>query len=267
MAFAAARQGDLARARAGFGALIQEARSVPDARQSRPGGLGVPAKASVEEDAAYQHAVCTAALGDKEGAEREYIAFLKNYPYSPLIHGAIKRIARLHESRDIPQAAEAAWLEAMERQKQKAREERRAQALCGPQCVAELLRRRGKTAGVEQLARSMGTSETGTSMLAMQKALRGAGYTRAQGVAVSLKGLEQQKLPLVVLLQPGHYIVLDRLSRDSATVWEQGMAKTLPRSEFVERWAGAFQKSLPTFAGPAITLSEPVGVQTAQVGH
>ena len=89
MAYAAARRGDLRLGREWFGETV-----------STGGRSG-----EVVEDAAYQHAVLTAALGDTAAAEREFIEFMKRHPESPLVHAAVQRIGRLHGG-DLPKPAE-----------------------------------------------------------------------------------------------------------------------------------------------------------------
>ncbi|MHB9038176.1 MAG: hypothetical protein ACYC64_16085 [Armatimonadota bacterium] len=100
---------DMGLARDRFTVLQKEAAKLPDkGKQSAP--PGVPTATS-EEEGAYQHAVCTAALGDKKAAESEYIKFMHDYPESPLIHGAVKRIELLHDGH-LPKYAEDAWTKA-----------------------------------------------------------------------------------------------------------------------------------------------------------
>src|SRR5207248_8661380 len=102
---------------------------------------------TLEEDAAYQHAVLTAAIEGPAKGEAEYCAFMRSYPESPLVHAAVKRIGRLHGG-DIPPPAEAVWKQAMRVAQARQKERDRLAALCGPECLAELLRRRsgGETA-------------------------------------------------------------------------------------------------------------------------
>lgn len=87
LAFCAARRKDMAQARDRFATLRREAAKLPDkvARKPMPGNV----RPTLEEDGAYHHAVCTAALGDKKAAEAEFMAFINNYPESSLTGQAV----------------------------------------------------------------------------------------------------------------------------------------------------------------------------------
>lgn len=147
LAYAAARRHDLKLARARFATARGEAAALPD-KGKQPAMPGQE-KPTLEEDDAFQHAVCTGALGDKLAAEAEYVAFMHRFPESPLVQASVKRIARMHGG-DIPPAAEAVWREAMAMaQKHQAALQREA-SLCGPECLAELLRRHGEASDVER---------------------------------------------------------------------------------------------------------------------
>ena len=70
LAFSAARRKDLKLAQERFAVMKTEASKLPDkGKQETEIGKMEP---TLTEDAAYQHAVCTAALGDKKAAEAEY---------------------------------------------------------------------------------------------------------------------------------------------------------------------------------------------------
>ncbi len=62
--------------------MTEEAAKLPDMGREDPQPGLVPS--TLEEEGAYQHAVCTAALGDKKAAEAEYMKFMQDYPESPL---------------------------------------------------------------------------------------------------------------------------------------------------------------------------------------
>ena len=241
LAYAAARRHDLKLARTRFAAAQTEAAKLPDRGKTEAQmGQNLP---TLEEDAAYQHAVCTAALGDKAGAEAEYLAFMRAFPESPLVQGAVKRIAMLHGG-DIPPAAEAAWrrAEATALARQQARD--REQSLCGPECLAELLRRRGGMADIHALANEMHTSDRGTTLAALADAAKAHGC-RAEGVALTQKGLSAQKLPVLALVTPGHYVLVDAVTLQAVTIWNpdahgigRGDAQILPLSQWRRQWHG-----------------------------
>ncbi len=137
MAFAAARRGDLKTARTRFARAREDAEALPKSSPSPP-PLGEMPQPTLAEDAAYQHAACTMGLGDKAGAERELVQFVRDFPESPLVHGAMRRIARLHGG-DIPKDAEAVWKSAQAIQRKHQEERDRAAAMCGPESLAYVL--------------------------------------------------------------------------------------------------------------------------------
>lgn len=235
LAYSAARRKDLPLARARFAALETEAARLPDG--GKPEAALGEDPPTLTEEAAFQHAVCTGALGDKKAAEAEYVAFMKDRPDSPLVGAAIKRIARMHGG-DVPPVDEAVWREAR-RVAQAHRSARlREASLCGPECLAELLRRRGGAADVHGLAREMGTGERGTSLAALADAATKHGF-RAQGLALTQKGLGGQRLPLVALVSPGHYVIVEAVSGQAVTVWDpdaRGLGRGARRDYSLAEW-------------------------------
>src|SRR5260221_3603495 len=99
----------------------------------------------------------------------------------------------------------------MQIQKTHEKARQREESLCGPKCLAELLRRAGKPADVHALANEMQTSEEGTSLQQWAKAAAKRGIP-ATGVALTVKGLQQQTFPLLALIQPGHFVLVDRVT-------------------------------------------------------
>ena len=258
-AFAAARRRDLPLARARFALLKKEAAALPDGgRPLTPAAVGEAPAPTFEENAAYQHAVCTGALGDTAGAEAEYVAFLKAYPDSPLIHAAVKRIARLHGG-DVPKEAEAAWKRAMATQQAQERARQREASLCAPECLAELLRRnhaRGgnEIADVARLAREMKTSEQGTSLRALAD-VAGRHGLRARGLRLSHQGLLAQKLPAIALIVPGHFVLVERAHPLRVWVWDpdaNGPGKPGTRQFSRREWANVW-------GGVTLTLEAAAG--------
>ena len=199
---------------------------------------------TLEEEAALQHAVCVGAEGNKQDAEAEYDGFMRQYPQSILVHAAIKRIARLHKG-DIPKDAEALWTDAMKQQKQADDARRREQSLCGPACLAELLRRQGKPADVHALASEMHTGVDGTTLANLAQTAQKHGFA-ARGLMLTPKGLARQPLPVVALLNPGHYVLAQHVDASGAVeAWDpnrngmgQGGTKTYAASEWRQAWAG-----------------------------
>lgn len=239
LAFSAARRKDMKLARKRFNDLRSNAAKLPDkGKRSALPGSAVP---TLEEEGAYQHAVCTAALGDKEAAEAEYMKFMQDYPESPLINGAATRIEKLHNGH-IPKAADDAWMKAnaIAQKRQKAREKARnlEWAKCGPLCLAEILKRNGQTADVNTLAKELKTNENGTTMLAMDEVAKKHGL-KAKGLALTSKGLAKQPLPLIAFVMPGHYVILEKVTKTDVTVWDpygKGVDKPATNTYPMQRW-------------------------------
>ena len=241
LAFSAARRKDMKLARDRFKVLEQEAAKLPDkGKQEAPPGQPSP---TLEEVGAYQHAVCTAALGDKKAAEAEYMQFMKDYPESTLLNGVTMRLARLHGG-NTPPEAEAAWQQARRTADQRARERQKQQSMCGPECLSELLRRQGNQADVKSLSKELYTSERGTTLQAMSVIAKRHGF-RPKGLQLTYKGLSKQPLPLITIIAPGHYVIVDHVSIFGVSVWDpytngidKPAAKKYSKKEWLNLWSG-----------------------------
>ncbi len=241
-AYSAAKRKDFATAKERFGYLRDTASHLKDKGvvPSAPGDR----EPTLEEEGAFQRAVCTSGMGEKVAAEAEFKQFMERYPKSILVHAAVKRIGRFHGG-DIPKDAEAVWKQAMTAQQAAERGEARSHAMCAPQCLAELLRRQGKPAGVETLAREMGTNEEGTTAESLAQCLERHGYS-AKGFQMTRKGFEKQAFPAVVLLSAGHYVLADSVSPAGVSVWD-GSASPNRSVISWKRWEA-------TWGGVVITL-------------
>lgn len=259
LAYAAARRHDLTLARTRFVAARQEAAALPD-KGKQPARVGED-PVTLEEDAAFQHAVCTGALGDKPAAEAEYVAFMRRYPDSPLVAASVKRIARLHGG-DVPPADEAVWHEAMHMAREHQAARQREASLCGPECLAELLRRWGEAADVHGLAQEMKTSEKGTALAALAGAAQKRGF-RPQGMALTQKGLTEtlaeRRSPVIALVAPGHYVLVEAVSPAGILLWDpdalgvgRGERRTVPAAQWQSQWQGITLALSPP-ARPTIT--------------
>lgn len=241
LAYSAARRKDFSLAQERFAGLRDSAASLPD-HGARPQVLG-EVTPSFEEEAAFQHAVCTGVLQGQEAAEEEYKRFLCRYPESILIHAAVKRIARFHKG-DVPTEAQKLWQQAMQIQRRQDLAKRREASLCGPECLAEMLHRRGQSANVHALANEMGTSAEGTTLAAMAEAAKKHGLT-GQGVELTAKGLADQKLPIVALLGSGHFVLVEKLSSTQVQVWDpdangpgKGSRQDYSLTDWQQQWQG-----------------------------
>jgi predicted double-glycine peptidase len=239
-AWSAARRGDLATARERFATLRDTAASLPDhgAMKVKLGETPLP---TLEEEGSFQHAVCTSALDGARGksaAEAEYRGFLTQYPRSILIHATVKRLAHMHGG-DLPKSDEALWTADMNLQKREDKAERREESLCGPQCLAELLRRGGKSVDVHALANEMHTTDEGTTAASMVKSAAKHGLVLS-GLAVTERGLEKQALPAIALVSPGHYVIVERITALTVTAWDPGPVKCGDHSFSRAKWAKLF---------------------------
>jgi ABC-type bacteriocin/lantibiotic exporter with double-glycine peptidase domain len=97
---------------------------------------------------------------------------------------------------------------------------------------------------------------------ALLGSLKQRGYPKAEGVALSSIGLRAQKLPLIALVAPGHFVLVEKIATDgSVTIWDAnntthtGEARTLTATQWQELWQG----------GVALTLSAPQPLDTKEV--
>lgn len=269
----------------------------PPERPVSPTGEALP---TLEEEAAYQHAVLTAALArgarrpgtssDPEdakpgtrnpepgtaAAEAEFVEFIRQYPESPLVHAAVRRIARLHGG-NVPPDVEAVWKRAMAVAQQRQQQRDRSRSLCGPEVLREVLRRTGvrseepadgdgrEAGAVEALARELGTDHQGTTLAALAKAAEVRGL-RAKGLKLTWNGLwritngpdGKRDAPefLIALVQPGHYVLVEDVRAGEVDVWDpsgqgpdQPGARRYSRAEWLRLWGG----SVLRLDGPGVT--------------
>jgi hypothetical protein len=206
------------------------------------------------------------------------MAFLREYPESPLAHAAVRRIARMRGG-DVPEEAERLWRRAMTLQAERRRAEERSRSLCAPECLAELLARKVKSKKVkgksgsegvqvlgssgvqedrahdpatspphhptaEELAREMKTDHRGTTLQSLAEAARRHGF-EAKGLRLTFKGLMRQRTPLIALVQPGHFVIVERFHFSEVEVWDPSGAapggavrRRLTREEWEGIWDG-----------------------------
>ena len=215
LAFSAARRKDMRLARDRFAVLRIEAAKFP--KEEKPVTLPNQFEPPLTEEGAYQHAVCTAALGEKDAAEAEYMTFMHDFPESTLLNGVIMRLQRLHNGH-LPKTAETAWLDAQKVAKSRAKERQKNDSMCAPECLAELLRRRGEKPDVRALAEEMKTSDEGTSMQSLSDSAKKHGY-KTEGLSLTQKGLSKQPLPLIALVM-GHYVIIEKVNLLGVTIWD-----------------------------------------------
>jgi predicted double-glycine peptidase len=243
VAYSEARQHNLQSAREWFWKVQDEASKLPDhgARTQRLGEH----QPTIEEEAAFQHAVCTGALGEQNEAEAEYKHIMKKYPDSPLVHASVKRIARFHGG-NVPPESESIWKEAVKEAK-RCEDARQAKvSRCGPECLAEVVHRvqgfgfgaQGRAEFVDALAKEMGTDRDGTSVEAFVMAAKKRGIP-ARGLMLTQNGLERQNLPIAAILARGHYVLVNVVNPTAVTIWDpylNGPGKPGKREVKLEDW-------------------------------
>jgi predicted double-glycine peptidase len=198
-------------------------------------------------------------------AERELLEFIRRYPESPLVHAAVRRIARMHGG-DIPPAAEAVRKEAVAAAESRRRARETARSLCGPEVLAEVLRR-GVTSGSAgtasasalhlepaSLARELRTDHQGTTFSSLAAALRKRGF-QVKGLRLTWKGLWQitngpqakadAPESLIALVRPGHFVLVEDVMAGWVTVWDPSAAgpdqpgrRRYSRAEWESIWNG-----------------------------
>lgn len=241
LAYSAARRKDFKLARDRFEVMRKEAAKLPGKGKPDPQpGVISP---TLEEDAAYQHAVCTAAMGDKKAAEAEYLQFIREHPDSSLIYGAVQRIERLHNGK-LPKEAEKVFQQAKKTVQEREKKRLQEQSMCGPECLAELLRRKDEKPDVKALAKELGTSENGTSLKALADVAEKHGYS-TEGLSLTWEGLRKQPTPLIALLKPGHYVIVNNVGGLGVTIWDPNGAglhkpstRRLSPNSWAKEWTG-----------------------------
>ena len=296
LAFSAARRHDLATARKRFAELKQaaagerwtfeEARKLGSRKpvpvravsgggdsasaaitlEDRPVSSTGEALPTLEEEAAYQHAVLTAALAKNakpgtrkpepgiQDPEAEFIQFMRQYPESPLVHASVRRIARMHGG-DVPKDAEAVWKQAMATAQEQQHSRDRERSLCGPEVLAEVLGRAAQpTVDLHELAAELKTDHRGTTLAALAKAAEKHGL-HPRGLKLTWDGLwkitngpdGKRDAPdyLVALIHPGHYVLVEDVRAGEVDVWDpsangadQPGNHRYPRAEWGKIWDG-----------------------------
>lgn len=211
MGYAAAHQGAWDRAREHFQAAETGYKGTD---------FKTPDFGGVEDQAAYQAAVCLAADGKKEEALKEFEAFLTNHRESPLITAAHRRLVKLDEKNRG--RYDEMLQKILDEQAAKARFER---ATCGPKALAYLIQKLGKgTVAYEVLAKDCRTTDDGTSLAGMQAGLKKYGIA-SYGYEVNRRDFANLPLP-ALWLSGEHYMVIERIDEGAATIYDPLTAKT-----------------------------------------
>jgi hypothetical protein len=262
MAYSAARRREYPLARERFAAAVAGTKAGL-AAPAQGGPISREALRSAESDAAYQHAVCTLAMGNRKGGETELRCVIRNYPESAEVHGAVRRIARLHGG-DVPRDVQALQRRARAISLAADRARRRSGSMCGPECLAELLHREGKPADLALLAREAATSHEGTTLLALARTAGRHGIP-LKGMQLTDADFRKQALPLLALVAPGHIVVVDKIDRACVTVWDpaaNGPGRPADKDIVWPQWRRMWRGVALVRAGAAV----PAGLQDDVTG-
>jgi ABC-type bacteriocin/lantibiotic exporter with double-glycine peptidase domain len=84
----------------------------------------------------------------------------------------------------------------------------------------------------------------GTTLQSLSDVAKKHGFT-PKGLELTQKGLVKQQFPLIALVAPGHYVIVEKASMDEVTIWDSNMAKVkkplvrdVPIKEWSEMWKG-----------------------------
>jgi hypothetical protein len=244
-AFSLSNRKDLAKARAAFANVQRQAKgTAPRASIASHHLLGnvfdpeTATPADFEREAAYQHAVLTAVVVNKPAAAKEYLALIREFPESEQAVKAVRRLAAMHHGKLLP-AEQQVWEAAQKTAQDREHARMRANAMCGPEVVAELLRRKEAPVSVAELAKEMGTDEFGTSVKALQQSLAKRGL-KAKGLRLTLPALWNKELPAVALLKQGHFVLVDRIAEGEVQSWDPDgdRPKHYSWPQFEKEWTG-----------------------------
>lgn len=109
---------------------------------------------------------------------------------------------------------------------------------CGPAALVAVCRHFGLVATEDEIARLVGTTDKGTSMLGLRAAARAKGLA-AEGIRVTPGGLSRTPLPCILFFHPGHFAVLTGVQGGLCYLADPSLGqRTMTREELVSRWHG-----------------------------
>ena len=254
LAYATVRTEGYAKARTSF---------LEVAKTHRGTGAQSAAFGGVSDGAAYQAVCCLVGEGKSAEARKGFEGFLKERPLSPLVHAAYRRLARLNGGESRPEW-DKLLQSAVSAQEKRIRFET---SVCGPKCLERVIslplgrgrggvialsetRGRGERPDYKALAKLCGTTDDGTTVEGMRRGLKALGR---ESWAVRLNRDDLAKAPLpAIVLEGDHYVVLERVEGDEATVWDPRFAAARP-------WKLP-PGGDPDFSATVILLQKPEGL-------
>ena len=100
--------------------------------------------------------------------------------------------------------------------RQEVRPDPHAQAMCGPECLARVLKHYGIEAAPREIARLAGTTAEGTTMLGLAQAAETKGL-QAKGMLLGWQELREIPKPSILWTPARHYLVLEDVEGPGAT--------------------------------------------------
>lgn len=184
-----------------------------DAEQTHRGTEAMdPAFGTQIDQAKYQAINCLLLEGKQDQAKSEYFEFLKNRPLSPLVHAVHKRILSLSTDEESREKANRLLQQAIDAQAEYVQKEL---TICGPRCISRLLElEKQEPVDAEKIAVAAQTSEKGTTMTGMSRALKEFGF-ESRGKLVNQEDFRKGDLPFLWLNQD-HYVLVH--SRNGSTL-------------------------------------------------
>lgn len=201
----------------------------------------------IKDGAAYQAAACLMAEHKTEEARKELRQFLQQYPLSPLVRGAYRRLQMLPGGATA--ADDKSLQTAVAQQQQHIQME---MAMCGPKCVVKLMELTGRQTGSKPLdykavAKLCGTTDKGTTMQGMRDGLRALGI-QTFGFSLNRKDFARMPLP-AILLSGQHYVVVTAVTPTTLTVYDPSLNRadqtSLPALDSSDFTATVLLTSIP----------------------
>jgi len=113
-----------------------------------------------------------------------------------------------------------------------------AQAMCGPECLARVLKHYGIEAAPRELARLAGTTAEGTTMLGLARAAETKGL-QAKGMLLGWQELRDLPKPSIIWTPARHYLVLEDVEGEYATLFDPNTGRLrLTRQGLEQIWQG-----------------------------
>ncbi len=174
---------------------------------------------TINEQGTYQAIVTLEASGKVDEAKMQYRQFIKQRPLSALCMACYRRLVRLNGGKttdELTRLIESAT-------KQQDANTRFESAVCGPKTLAYLceigaIRAGSSPSDYKSIAKSCGTTDSGTTVQGMIKGLKVLGVN-ASAYRVNRQDLEKIQTPAIILIGD-HFVTLLEVKSDSMRVYD-----------------------------------------------